>query len=67
MIEKARALGVRNICIHKGLPFGKLKSTGRSGIPSGQDVPGRELPGLYPVSQLRGGPYDLGRGEASTD
>jgi predicted TIM-barrel fold metal-dependent hydrolase len=22
-IEKARALGVRNICIHKGLPFGK--------------------------------------------
>jgi uncharacterized protein len=22
MIEKARALGVRNICIHKGLPFG---------------------------------------------
>jgi predicted TIM-barrel fold metal-dependent hydrolase len=22
-IEKARALGVRNICVHKGLPFGK--------------------------------------------
>jgi predicted TIM-barrel fold metal-dependent hydrolase len=22
-IEKARALGIRNICIHKGLPFGK--------------------------------------------
>ena len=23
LIEKARALGVRNICIHKGLPFGR--------------------------------------------
>ncbi len=23
MIEKARALGVRNICVHKGLPFGR--------------------------------------------
>ncbi len=23
MIEKARALGVKNICIHKGLPFGR--------------------------------------------
>ncbi len=23
MIEKARALGVKNICVHKGLPFGK--------------------------------------------
>jgi predicted TIM-barrel fold metal-dependent hydrolase len=23
MIEKARALGIRNICIHKGLPFGQ--------------------------------------------
>ena len=22
-IEKARSLGIKNICIHKGLPFGK--------------------------------------------
>src|SRR3546814_12815214 len=23
MIEKARSLGVKNICVHKGLPFGR--------------------------------------------
>ena len=48
-IEKARALGVKNICIHKGLPFGRRSyehepmQRHRRGR---QAIPGRELPHL---------------------
>ena len=49
MIEKARALGVKNICVHKGLPFGpRILRTqpGQRHRRRGQDVSGRQLPGL---------------------
>src|SRR3546814_10350367 len=29
MIEKARSLGVKNICVHKGLPFGRDRKSTR--------------------------------------
>ena len=68
MIEKARALGVKNICIHKGLPFGK-KSYKHS-LASDVGVVARMFPDVnflvYHSGFIAGqaeGPYDPGRGE----
>jgi hypothetical protein len=68
LIEKARALGVRNICIHKGIPFGR-----RSYQHSLCDDIGRvarQYPDvnflIYHSGFVPGaieGPYDPGRGE----
>ena len=49
LIEKARALGVKTICVHKGLPFGrrsyKHSIAGDVGIVA-RAFPAREFPGL---------------------
>ena len=68
MIEKARALGVRNICVHKGLPFGRRSY--KHSLASDIGVVAK----LYPdvnflvyhsgfITGQREGPYDPGRGE----
>ncbi|MDP6516408.1 MAG: amidohydrolase family protein [Alphaproteobacteria bacterium] len=68
MIEKARALGVKNICVHKGLPFGPRSY--QHSLASDIGVVAK----LYPdvnflvyhsgfISGQAEGPYDAGRGE----
>jgi predicted TIM-barrel fold metal-dependent hydrolase len=68
MIEKARALGVKNICIHKGLPFGR-KSYKHS-LSSDIGVVAKMFPDVNFLVYHSGfianqpeGPYDPGRGE----
>jgi hypothetical protein len=68
LIEKARKLGVKNICIHKGLPFGR-RSYEHSlasdiGIVAGMfpDVNFLVYHSGYIAGQAEG-PYDPGRGE----
>ena len=68
MIEKARTLGVKNICIHKGLPFGR-KSYKHS-LSSDIGVVAKMFPDVNFLVYHSGfianqpeGPYDPGRGE----
>ena len=68
MIEKARALGIRNICVHKGLPFGRRSY--EHSLASDIGVVAKMFPdvnflvyhsGFIPGQ--REGPYDPKRGE----
>ncbi len=68
LIEKARALGVRNICIHKGLPFGRR--SWEHSLASDIGVVARMFPDVnflvYHSGYISGrteGPYDPARGE----
>lgn len=68
MIEKARALGVRNICIHKGLPFGRRSY--EHSLASDIGVVARMFPDVnflvYHSGFISGqpeGPYNPARGE----
>ncbi|WP_227010126.1 amidohydrolase family protein [Pelagibius marinus] len=68
MIEKARALGVKNICVHKGLPFGQKSY--RHSLASDVGIVARMFPDvnflIYHSGFIAGqkeGPYDPGRGE----
>jgi predicted TIM-barrel fold metal-dependent hydrolase len=68
MIEKARALGVRNICVHKGLPLGE--DSYRYSLASDVGVVAKMFPDvnflIYHSGFISGkpeGPYDPGRGE----
>jgi predicted TIM-barrel fold metal-dependent hydrolase len=68
LIEKARRLGVRNVCVHKGLPFGR-KSYEHS-LASDIGVVARMFPDVnflvYHSGFIAGqaeGPYDPARGE----
>ena len=68
LIEKARALGVKNICIHKGLPFGRRSY--RHSLCSDIGVVAKMFPDVnflvYHSGFISGeaeGPYDPGRGE----
>lgn len=68
LIEKARALGVKNICIHKGLPFGRRSY--EHSVASDVGIAARMFPDVnflvyhsgY-ISGEREGPYDPDRGE----
>ncbi len=68
MIEKARKLGVRNICVHKGLPFGR--ESYEHSIASDIGVVAKMYPDVnflvYHSGFITGqteGPYDPERGE----
>ena len=68
LIEKARAVGVKNICVHKGLPFGKRSY--EHSLCSDIGVVARMYPDVnflvYHsgfVAGQREGPYDPDRGE----
>jgi len=68
MIEKARALGVKNICVHKGLPFGQQSY--EHSLASDIGIVARMFPDVnflvYHSGFITGqaeGPYDPGRGE----
>ncbi len=68
LIEKARALGVRNICIHKGLPFGRRSY--EHSLASDIGIVAKMFPDVnflvYHSGFIAGqpeGPYDPGRGE----
>jgi uncharacterized protein len=68
MIEKARALGVKNICVHKGLPFGRRSY--EHSIASDIGPVARMFPDVnflvYHSGFIAGqpeGPYDPDRGE----
>jgi predicted TIM-barrel fold metal-dependent hydrolase len=68
LIEKARALGVKNICIHKGLPFGRRSY--EHSVASDIGIVARMFPDVnflvYHSGFIAGqpeGPYDPGRGE----
>jgi uncharacterized protein len=68
LIEKARALGVRNICVHKGLPFGRRSY--EHSIASDIGPVARMFPDVnflvYHSGFIAGqpeGPYDPERGE----
>ena len=68
MIEKARALGVKNICVHKGLPFGR--ESYEHSLASDVGVVARMFPDvnflIYHSGFIAGqpeGPYDPDRGE----
>ncbi len=68
MIEKARKLGVRNICVHKGLPFGR--ESYEHSIASDIGVVAKMFPDVnflvYHSGFITGqteGPYDPERGE----
>lgn len=68
MIEKARALGVKNICVHKGLPFGRQSY--EHSLASDIGTVARMFPDVnflvYHSGFIAGqpeGPYDPGRGE----
>jgi hypothetical protein len=68
LIEKARALGVRNVCVHKGLPFGRQSY--EHSLASDVGVVARMFPDVnflvYHSGFIAGqpeGPYDPGRGE----
>ena len=68
MIEKARALGVKNICIHKGLPFGRRSY--KHSLASDIGIVAKIFPDVnflvYHSGFIAGqpeGPYDPNRGE----
>jgi predicted TIM-barrel fold metal-dependent hydrolase len=68
MIEKARALGVKNICVHKGLPFGQQSY--KHSLASDIGIVARMFPDVnflvYHSGFIAGqpeGPYDPDRGE----
>ncbi len=68
LIEKARALGVRNICVHKGLPFGRQSY--EHSLASDIGTVARLFPDvnflIYHSGFIAGqaeGPYDPARGE----
>ena len=68
MIEKARALGVKNICVHKGLPFGRRSY--EHSLSSDIGVVAKMFPDVnflvYHSGFISGqteGPYDPGRRE----
>ncbi len=68
MIEKARALGVKNICIHKGLPFGRRSY--KHSLASDIGIVAKIFPDVnflvYHSGFIAGkpeGPYDPSRGE----
>ena len=68
MIEKARALGVKNICIHKGLPFGRRSY--QHSLASDIGIVAKMFPDVnflvYHSGFIAGqpeGPYDPTRGE----
>ena len=68
MIEKARALGVKNICVHKGLPFSRRSY--EHSLASDIGIVARMYPDVnflvYHSGFIPGqpeGPYDPGRGE----
>ncbi len=68
MIEKARALGVRNICVHKGIPFGPASY--EHSVASDIGIVARMFPDVnflvYHSGYIPGeteGAYDPGRGE----
>jgi predicted TIM-barrel fold metal-dependent hydrolase len=68
LIEKARALGIRNICVHKGLPFG-TRSYEHS-LASDVGAVARMFPDvnflIYHsgfIANRKEGPYDPARGE----
>ncbi len=68
MIEKARALGVKNICVHKGLPFGR--ESYEHSLCTDVGVVAKMFPDVnfliyhsgFIASQAEG-PYDPARGE----
>ena len=68
LIEKARALGVKNICVHKGLPFGRRSY--QHSLASDIGIVAKMFPdvnflvyhsGFIPAQTE--GPYNAGRGE----
>jgi predicted TIM-barrel fold metal-dependent hydrolase len=68
MIEKARALGIKNICVHKGLPFGKQSY--ENSLASDIGIVAKMFPDVnflvYHSGFIAGqpeGPYDPARGE----
>jgi uncharacterized protein len=68
MIEKARALGVKNICVHKGLPFGRRSY--EHSLASDIGIVARMFPDVNFLVYHSGfiadqpeGPYDPDRGE----
>lgn len=68
MIEKARALGVKNVCVHKGLPFGRQSY--EHSLASDIGIVARMFPDVnflvYHSGFIAGkaeGPYDPTRGE----
>ncbi len=68
MIEKARALGVKNICVHKGLPFGRQSY--KHSLASDIGIVARMFPDVNFLVYHSGfittqpeGPYQPGRGE----
>jgi len=68
MIEKGRALGVKNICVHKGLPFGR--DSYEHSLASDIGVVAKMFPDVnflvYHSGFISGeaeGPYDPSRGE----
>ena len=68
LIERARDLGVRNICIHKGLPFGRRSY--KHSLASDIGIVAKMFPDVnflvYHSGFISGqaeGPYDPGRGE----
>ncbi len=68
LIEKARALGIKNICVHKGLPFSRRSY--EHSLASDIGVVAKMFPDVnflvYHSGFITGqpeGPYDPGRGE----
>ena len=68
MIEKARSLGVKNICVHKGLPFGRQSY--KHSLASDIGIVAKMFPDVNFLVYHSGfitnqpeGPYDPGRGE----
>lgn len=68
LIENARRLGVKNICIHKGLPFGRRSY--QHSIPSDVGIVAKRYPDtnflIYHSGFITGeveGPYNPNRGE----
>jgi uncharacterized protein len=68
MIEKARALGIKNICVHKGLPFGKQSY--EHSLASDSGIVAKMFPDVNFLVYHSGfipsqpeGPYDPARGE----
>ena len=68
LIERARALGVRNICVHKGLPFGRRSY--EHSLASDIGIVAKRYPDVnflvYHSGFIPGqpeGPYDPSRGE----
>jgi len=68
MIERARSLGVRNICVHKGLPFGRRSY--EHSLASDIGIVAKMFPDVnflvYHSGFITGqpeGPYDPSRGE----